>query len=117
MTRLSRPSLPCARRPAWRRIAYTDASFGGCVPLSLPREGGRTLMVCHTHRYRSAIRGAKQRIVSGELTPHRIISRYVFLRRENKDWQGRARSWTDNLLWHHGCHATDLCLWLLGVTD
>ena len=30
------------------------------------------------------------------------------------NWQGRRRSWTDNLLWHHGCHAVDTALWLLG---
>jgi 2-hydroxy-4-carboxymuconate semialdehyde hemiacetal dehydrogenase len=27
----------------------------------------------------------------------------------------RHRSWTDNLLWHHGCHAVDAALWLLGA--
>lgn len=94
-------------------LSYTE----GRTLAGLARERGKTLMVCHTHRYRSAIREAKARVESGALTPHSIISRYVFLRRENRDLRGRARSWTDNLLWHHGCHATDLCLWLLGVTD
>lgn len=83
----------------------------------LARERGKTLMVCHTHRYRSPMQDAKRRIAAGELTLHHIVSRYVFLRRENRDLTGKARSWTDNLLWHHGCHATDLCLWLLGITD
>lgn len=83
----------------------------------LARERGKTLMVCHTHRYRSPARAAQARIAAGDLNVHHIIARYVFLRRENKDWQGKARSWTDNLLWHHGCHATDLALWLLGVAD
>lgn len=94
-------------------MRYTE----GRTLAGLARERGRTLMVCHTHRYRSQIQAAKRRIASGDLTLHTIIARYVFLRRENKDWQGKARSWTDNLLWHHGCHATDLALWLLGVTD
>ena len=30
---------------------------------------------------------------------------------------GRRRSWTDNLLWHHGCHAVDAALWLLGAAE
>jgi 2-hydroxy-4-carboxymuconate semialdehyde hemiacetal dehydrogenase len=41
----------------------------------------------------------------------------MFGRRENVNWQGRQRSWTDNLLWHHGCHAVDAALWLLGCAD
>ncbi len=94
-------------------MSYTQ----GRLLAGLARERGKTLMVCHTHRYRSPAQKAKQRIVAGELTLHRIISRYAFFRRENRDLTGKARSWTDNLLWHHGGHATDLCLWLLGVTD
>jgi 2-hydroxy-4-carboxymuconate semialdehyde hemiacetal dehydrogenase len=94
-------------------MSYTE----GRTLAGLARERGKTLMVCHTHRYRSQMQEAKRRIAAGELTLHHIISRYVFLRRENRDLTGKARSWTDNLLWHHGGHATDLCLWLLGVTD
>jgi 2-hydroxy-4-carboxymuconate semialdehyde hemiacetal dehydrogenase len=30
---------------------------------------------------------------------------------------GAGGSWTDNLLWHHGCHAVDAALWLLGVSE
>jgi 2-hydroxy-4-carboxymuconate semialdehyde hemiacetal dehydrogenase len=82
----------------------------------LAEERGLTLMVAHTHRYGPAIREVKRRIGDGQLTVRNIIARYVFLRRENVDWTGRQRSWTDNLIWHHGCHATDMCLWLLGET-
>lgn len=94
-------------------MSYTE----GRLLAGLARERGKTLMVAHTHRYRSQTQATKRRILAGELTLHSIISRYVFLRRENRDLTGKPRSWTDNLLWHHGCHATDLCLWLLGVTD
>ncbi|MGH2370736.1 MAG: hypothetical protein ACRDI2_21370, partial [Chloroflexota bacterium] len=48
-------------------------------------------------------------------TLHNVVARYMFLRRENVGASGYVRSWTDNLLWHHGQHATDLALWLLGV--
>ena len=94
-------------------MSYTE----GRALADLAREKGRVLMVAHTHRYRSVAQEAKRKVTSGALTLHHVVSRYVFLRRENRDLTGRARSWTDNLLWHHGCHAVDLSLWLLGVTE
>ncbi|HET7770365.1 MAG TPA: Gfo/Idh/MocA family oxidoreductase [Chloroflexota bacterium] len=81
----------------------------------LARRQKRTVMVAHTHRYQPAIRRAKAKIDTGELTLHSVVARYMFLRRENVGANGYVRSWTDNLLWHHGQHATDMCLWLLGV--
>ncbi|MCL4544459.1 MAG: Gfo/Idh/MocA family oxidoreductase [Chloroflexi bacterium] len=77
----------------------------------------RVLMVAHTHRFGLAAREVKKRIGGGAFHPRNIISRYVFLRREDVNWSGRRRSWRDNLLWHHGCHAVDLCLWLLGEQE
>lgn len=77
----------------------------------------RKLMVCHTQRYHPALREARQMVEAGDLHPHAVISRYLFLRRENVNWVGRRRSWTDDLLWHHGCHAVDAALWLLGAAE
>ncbi len=77
----------------------------------------RRLMVCHTQRYYPALVEARRMIVAGALHPHALIARYLFFRRENVNWMGRRRSWTDNLLWHHGCHAVDAALWLLGATE
>jgi 2-hydroxy-4-carboxymuconate semialdehyde hemiacetal dehydrogenase len=92
-------------------LAETDALT------ALADEVGRTLMVCHTQRFSSPLIEARRMIAAGELHPHAIVSRYMFGRRANVNWQGRRRSWTDNLLWHHGCHAVDAALWLLGVAD
>jgi 2-hydroxy-4-carboxymuconate semialdehyde hemiacetal dehydrogenase len=75
----------------------------------------RRLMVCHTQRYYPALQEARRMIVSGELHPHSVVWRYGFLRRSRTNWVGRTRSWTDNLIWHHGCHAVDAALWLLGA--
>ncbi|MGH2531284.1 MAG: Gfo/Idh/MocA family protein [Thermomicrobiales bacterium] len=77
----------------------------------------RRLMVCHIRRYLPAYVEAKRLIDTGAIHPHAIVSRYLFDRRENINWKGRQRSWTDNLLWHHGGHAVDAALWLLGVAD
>lgn len=81
---------------------------------ALAERQGRTMMVAHTMRFWPTLAAARQRIAEGELHVHSIFVHYGFLRRENVNWQGRRRSWTDNLLWHHGCHAVDTALWLLG---
>ncbi len=83
----------------------------------LADEVDRRLMVCHTQRYGPAMIEAKRLVASGSVHPHAIVARYMFGRRENVNWRGRRRSWTDNLLWHHGCHAVDAALWLLGVPE
>ena len=85
--------------------------------IALADEMDRRLMVCHTQRYSPGILEAKRMIGAGELHPHSIVSRYMFGRRQNINWKGRQRSWTDNLLWHHGCHAVDAALWLLGASE
>ena len=54
-------------------------------------------------------------IAGGEVRPRAMVSRYLLDKRENVSWTGRRRSWTDDLLWHHGCHAVDAALWLLGA--
>lgn len=80
----------------------------------LAEETGRVLMVAHTQRFSPALLEARRRIADGELTVHHVVCRWFFLRRENVNWEGRRRSWTDNLLWHHSCHVVDAVLWLLG---
>ena len=81
---------------------------------ALAEQKGRTMMVAHTMRFWPTLTAVRQRIAEGELHVHSLYIHYGFLRRENVNWQGRRRSWTDNLLWHHGCHAVDTALWLLG---
>lgn len=83
--------------------------------IRLSDEVDRRLMVCQTQRYQPALIEARRLVAAGEIHPHAIVSRYLFGRRENVNWRGRRRSWTDNLLWHHGCHAVDAALWILGV--
>ncbi len=77
----------------------------------------RRLMVCHTQRYYPEFGFARQLISQGKLHVHHLVYRSYTLRRENINWMLRRRSWTDNLLWHHGCHLVDTSLWLLGATE
>ena len=85
--------------------------------IALADEVDRRLMVCQTQRYFAPLIEAKRMIASGELHVHAIVSRYLFDRRNNVNWKGRHRSWTDNLLWHHTCHALDATIWLLGASE
>jgi 2-hydroxy-4-carboxymuconate semialdehyde hemiacetal dehydrogenase len=75
----------------------------------------RTLMVAHTLRFHPSLRLVRDEIANGRLHPTAIVARNLFLRRSNVGWTGYRRSWTDNLLWHHGGHVVDTCLWLLGA--
>ena len=80
---------------------------------AVARDTGLRVQVAHTQRYYPALRELRRRIAGGVLRPHHLDCRWFFLRRENVNWTGRRRSWTDNLLWHHGCHVVDAALWLL----
>jgi 2-hydroxy-4-carboxymuconate semialdehyde hemiacetal dehydrogenase len=95
--------------PLATSLADTDRLIGLAERLEL------RLMVCHTQRYGAALIEARRMIASGEVRPRAMVSRYLLDKRENVSWTGRRRSWTDNLLWHHGCHAVDAALWLLGA--
>ena len=76
---------------------------------------GLPLMVAHTRRFRPTMLRMREIITSGQLTLHAVHHRYGFIRRENVNWVGHHRSWTDNLLWHHGGHAMDALMWVSDV--
>ncbi len=98
-------------------IPVAMSASGAARVADRTRASGLSAMVAHTHRYHPGIRTAHAEIVAGRLSLSNIVARYLFLRRENVGASGYRRSWTDNLLWHHGCHATDLALHLLGATN
>ena len=79
------------------------------------RTAGVPLMAAHTRRFQPALRRVQQMIARGDLRVHHVIQRYGFLRRANVNWVGYERSWTDNLIWHHGGHAMDALLWAVGA--
>jgi 2-hydroxy-4-carboxymuconate semialdehyde hemiacetal dehydrogenase len=81
---------------------------------ALARETGLRVQVAHTQRYYPALVELQRRLAAGEVHPHHLVCRWFFLRRDNVNWKGRRRTWTDNLLWHHACHVVDAALWLVG---
>jgi 2-hydroxy-4-carboxymuconate semialdehyde hemiacetal dehydrogenase len=42
-----------------------------------------------------------------------VIAHRLLERRDDRGWSGRRRSWTDDLLWHHGGHVIDAVLQVL----
>jgi 2-hydroxy-4-carboxymuconate semialdehyde hemiacetal dehydrogenase len=75
---------------------------------------GKICMVTHTRRFSSPHREIRRRIQEGSFHLHHMVVETYFFRRENTNMHGQARSWVDNLLWHHGCHSVDLAQWILG---
>lgn len=97
------------------------------IPLALSAEGGRRVaalaqerkrhvMVAHTRRYEQAGGFIKEFVHSGragQIYQHHVYS--FWLRHENVGWTGYRRSWTDDVLFHHGCHLVDFSLWCIGA--
>ncbi len=81
------------------------------------REQNRRLMIAHTMRYFPAIREIHRRVQAGELHIYHFVGEFTMVRRENVTAAGQARSWTDNLLWHHGAHMVDIILWITGSSE
>ncbi len=71
-------------------------------------ETGLVAMAGHTRRYNPSHQWVHNRIVSGELTLQHLVVETYFFRRTNMNAEGKPRSWTDHLLWHHACHTVDL---------
>ncbi len=74
---------------------------------------GKICMVTHTRRFSSPHREIRRRVQEGTFHLHHMVVETYFFRRENTNMHGQARSWVDNLLWHHGCHSVDLAQWIL----
>lgn len=78
----------------------------------LSRSQDRRLMVAHTMRSFPAIRTLRERVESGALHIEHFVGQFTMVRRRNVTADGKPRSWTDNLLWHHGAHMVDAILWI-----
>ena len=72
------------------------------------RETGLVAMVDHVRRFNPSHQWVHDRIEAGELTLQQLDVRTFFFRRANINAEGKPRTWTDHLLWHHACHTVDL---------
>ena len=69
---------------------------------------GLVAMAGHTRRFNPSPQWIRNRIKAGELTIQQMDVQTYFFRRSNMNAQGKPRTWTDHLLWHHACHTVDL---------
>jgi 2-hydroxy-4-carboxymuconate semialdehyde hemiacetal dehydrogenase len=95
-------------------IAMTLAEAERVVAMA--ERAGRTLALCHPMRARREREPLRARIAAGEEAIRHIAGRFFIHRLRNVGATGYARSWTDNILWHHFCHFIDLGCFLLGDT-
>ena len=76
--------------------------------LAAQRETGKIAMAGHTRRFNPSHQWVHNRIKAGELKLQHLVVQTFFFRRKNINLEGKPRSWTDHLLWHHACHTVDL---------
>ena len=76
------------------------------------RETGLVAMVCHTQRFWPPMVALRDDIERRGIAVRHVVARTT-MRRHGIGWTGYRRSWVDNLLWHHGCHAVDSTLELI----
>jgi len=80
------------------------------------KKTGKVAMGGHTRRFNPSHQWIHNRIKAGELKLQHLVVQTFFFRRSNMNAEGKPRSWTDHLLWHHACHTVDLFQYQCGET-
>jgi 2-hydroxy-4-carboxymuconate semialdehyde hemiacetal dehydrogenase len=73
---------------------------------------GKVYGLSHPMRFRREREALRARIAAGQETIRHIAGRFFIRRLVNIGATGYARSWSDNILWHHFCHFVDLGMFL-----
>jgi 2-hydroxy-4-carboxymuconate semialdehyde hemiacetal dehydrogenase len=76
--------------------------------LAVQKETGLIAMGGHTRRFNPSHQWIHKKIKAGELKLLHLVVQTFFFRRTNMNAEGKPRSWTDHLLWHHACHTVDM---------
>src|SRR6266705_2751250 len=84
--------------------------------LAVQKETGLVAMGGHTRRFNPSHQFVHKKIQAGELKLQHLVVQTFFFRRTNMNAEGKPRSWTDHLLWHHACHTVDLFHYQTGET-
>ena len=83
---------------------------------AVQKETGLIAMGGHTRRFNPSHQWIHNKIKAGELKIQQMDVQTYFFRRTNMNAEGKPRSWTDHLLWHHACHTVDLFQYQTGET-
>src|SRR6266436_5735243 len=89
-------------------IPVTDSVADAEALVKIAKETGVTAMGGHVRRFNPSHQWVHKRIAKGELKIQQMDVQTYFFRRSNINAAGKARSWTDHLLWHHAAHTVDL---------
>jgi 2-hydroxy-4-carboxymuconate semialdehyde hemiacetal dehydrogenase len=84
--------------------------------LDAQKKTGLVAMAGHTRRFNPSHQWVHNKIAAGELKLQQLVVQTFFFRRQNINLEGKPRSWTDHLLWHHACHTVDLFQYQTGET-
>jgi 2-hydroxy-4-carboxymuconate semialdehyde hemiacetal dehydrogenase len=95
-------------------IPLCDNLADGEAVLRKQQETGLIAMVGHTRRFNPSHQYIHRKIAAGDLAVQQMDVQTYFLRRQNINAKGEARSWTDHLLWHHAAHTVDLFAYQAG---
>jgi 2-hydroxy-4-carboxymuconate semialdehyde hemiacetal dehydrogenase len=97
-----------AGKPVQIEIPLADSLADARRVLEASQATGVLCMVGHTRRFNPSHQWIHRRIQADELRVQHMDIQTFFFRRSNTNARGEARSWTDNLLWHHAAHSVDL---------
>ena len=76
--------------------------------VAVQNDTGLIAMAGQTRRFNPSHQWIHNKIQAGELNLQHLVVQTYFFRRSNLNAEGKPRSWTDHLLWHHACHTVDL---------
>ena len=97
-------------------IPISDSLADAEKILAAQKETGLIAMGGHTRRFNPSHQFIHKKIQAGELKLQHLVVQTFFFRRTNMNAEGKPRSWTDHLLWHHACHTVDLLHYQTGQT-
>jgi 2-hydroxy-4-carboxymuconate semialdehyde hemiacetal dehydrogenase len=89
-------------------IPIADSLADARTIAATQKSTGKIAMAGHTRRFNPSHQWVHKRIKAGELELQHLVVQTFFFRRKNINLEGKPRSWTDHLLWHHACHTVDL---------
>ena len=95
-------------------IPMADSLADSEALVAKQKETGLVAMAGHVRRFNPSHQYVHNLISAGELSIQQMDVQTYFFRRKNISADGRPRSWTDHLLWHHACHTIDLFMYQTG---
>ena len=95
-------------------IPISDSLADAEKILAVQKETGLIAMGGHTRRFNPSHQWVHKKIKAGELKLQHFVVQTFFFRRTNMNAEGKPRSWTDHLLWHHACHTVDSFIYQTG---